>query len=76
MDDYDSTLTLDLDELLIEKEILESGEHVFNAAEWLSLVDKFILLGEEEADDEVLTPAIDMCNCTSYTILHDTPFQT
>jgi hypothetical protein len=65
MMDEDSGLYLSLDDLLAEKEVLYSRDHIFDAPEWLTLVDRFLGLGEEEADDDVLLPAIELCECTS-----------
>ena len=51
-------------ELMTRKGELESPAVIFSARNWLDLIDKFVLVAEEEeASDRILDPAMEMCQC-------------
>lgn len=54
-----------LDELTARKSALMRSDIVFDANDWLSLIDKYLVLGEVDASDEVIEPAVELCKCTS-----------
>ncbi len=52
-----------VEDLLLQKSELSRPDVVFNAKDHIALIDKFLLLCEEEASDRVIAPAMEMCNC-------------